>query len=64
MKNLILNRIELIKNNSENFSPKFMRWKNAFYGMKQFSEIDFNELKDEELLDIFELILYKYFKQM
>ena len=65
MRNLILNRIEEIRNQSNGFQKGTMRWDNFSTGSKKhISEFDFNSCNEAELLSIFERLIKKYYTQM
>jgi len=63
MRELILSKIEFHKNGSQNFSNEY-RWKNAILNDIHASKIKFEDLSDEDLLKIFEKILYHSFRMI
>lgn len=64
MRKNILERIEQIKISEENFNKLSVRWKNFIIEGKHISEIDFNILDDNQLVSMFESVLFKYYKQI
>jgi len=68
MRELILKRIEDIRNTSDNFPISSMRWQHINYNrndeMIHISDLDFNICTDDHLLYLFERILRNYHKQM
>ena len=64
LKELLINRILELKKLFQNFSTSSMRWKNFKINNTHISNIDFNSLSEEELLNSFELIIRKCSKMM
>lgn len=64
MRKSILERIEQIKISEENFNKLSVRWKDFIIAGKHISEIDFNILDDNQLVSMFESVLFKYYKQI
>ncbi len=62
MRELILKRIEEIKNKENSFSKSLMKWQNFSTGIVKthISDFDFNECNDVELLILFERIIRRY----
>lgn len=68
MRQLILKRIEELKS-FDGFSESLMRWQNVRVKRpheveQHISKVDFSLLRDDQLLDVFETILVRYYKQM
>lgn len=69
MKELIIAKLNEIKEKSGGFS-RFgtMRWANIFFDIagkrKHISEIEFSEVDDEKLLEVFERVVRQCSKQM
>ena len=65
MRELILKRIEELRQTEKGFSKEYMRWKNFTIGYTKthISEFDFNSCDDEELLSLFERIMRVIYKQ-
>jgi hypothetical protein len=63
MRELILREIEYYKSR-DGFSKSQMRWKNVYFNKEHISEIDFNSLSDEGLLDAFTHIVRRFYTQM
>lgn len=66
MKELILKRIEEIKNNHQGFKKGTMRWDNFSTGTDKthISEMNFEELDDNSLLLLFERLIKRHYTQM
>lgn len=65
MRYIILTRIDEIRKFENNFRKGTMRWDNFNTGYtKHISEMNFGELNDYALLDMFERIIRRYFTQM
>lgn len=62
MREIMLARIYEIKKYHSGFNNKHLRWRGFKINDKHISEIDFNELQDDKLINIFEQILYNHFK--
>ena len=63
MRKLILSRITELKFRNNNFDPAYMKWSKFKYLDVHISELNFNKLRNVELLDLFERILFKIAKQ-
>lgn len=63
MRQLILRRIEEIKNRENGFSKSLMKWDNFSSGTikTHISDFDFNTCNDIELLFLFERIIKRYY---
>ncbi len=61
---LILDRIAEIKEYEQGFDPRTMKWTNTRIGPIPIQEIEFSSLSDEELVEVFEIILRRHYKQM
>jgi hypothetical protein len=63
MRELILKRIEEIRNKEDGFNKSFMKWSNFSIGINEthISEIDFSLCDDVELLMLFEHIINRFF---
>ncbi len=64
MRDRVLQRIEEIRLKEGNFDKQTMRWRNAEFGGKHYSLIDFKELNDEYLAQVFEMMVYRFYKCM
>ena len=64
MRDLILKRIIELKEKENGFLKTTMRWRYAEYNNKHFSVLKFEELNDENLIDVFERVLLRYYKSM
>ena len=64
MRQLVLNRINELKEKERNFPKSIMRWKNFYFGNDHISEIKFEDLSDDELFNLFERLIFRYYKQM
>ena len=66
MRELLLKRIESIRNQSAGFSKSDRRWDNISNGTVKthISEIDFDKCTDNDLLLLFERIVKRYYTQM
>ena len=66
MRNLILKRIDQIRNNENGFSRTSMKWNKPLSNgtiVKYADEINFEELNDIELLMLFERLLKRHYSQ-
>ena len=64
MRNLILNRIEEIRQQKRDFPRDTMRWRNYLVRGNHISETGFQNLTDESLLQEFERLAAHIKKQM
>lgn len=64
MRELMLVRIQKIKEKNENFAKNTMRWGSRAVNNVHISEVKFSELTDEDLLSSFEMIVFTSYKQM
>jgi len=64
MRELILQRIEEISEQEQNFSKSLMRWKNYTIRGNHISETNFKVLPETELLQEFERLVVRCSKQM
>lgn len=64
MRDLIIARIEEIKQKENNFSKKLFRWKNAYIGDIHISSINFNTLSDIDVVSAYESIVRQVSKCM
>lgn len=65
MRGLILKRLQEIKKQSDNFPKTSMRWKNlGVYYNVHISEVDFNQMDNEKLLQTFEAVTRRFNAQM
>jgi hypothetical protein len=66
MRELILKRIEEIRNKEQGFPTSVTRWRNFTHGTenKHLKDINFEELPDHELLFLFERLIRRYYTQM
>lgn len=63
-RHFILKQIFEIKALENGFSKNTMRWGNVQYNGTHISEIDFDALAAEHLVNIFKLIIKRYYIQM
>lgn len=61
---LILQRLAEIEEHVQGFNPQVMRWQNVRLRGILLQDIEFTLLPDDELVEVFEIILRQYFKQM
>lgn len=66
MRELILKRIEEIRNANQGFPTNTTRWRNFSHGSenKHLRDIDFESLNDVELLFLFERLIRQINKKM
>jgi len=64
MREFILKRIEDLKIKERGFPKDTMRWRNSEFDGKHFSVLKFEDLCNEDLIQVFELLLFKYYKNM
>jgi len=64
MRDLVLARIKEISDIHHGFSRHTMRWEHFSLNGVHISEIDLNTLSDQELTQVFENIIKRYYKQM
>lgn len=64
VRGLLEERIEEIKKVSNGFSTGLMRWENALFNNVKFKDVRLNHLTDEELVEFFERLMIRYYKQM
>lgn len=68
MRELIVTRLEELKEKGNGFSRDTMRWKNIFFVInskpKHLSEVEWCELDDDTLLSVFERVIRRFFTQM
>jgi hypothetical protein len=66
MRELILKRIEEIRNKEQGFPTSVTRWRNFTHGTenKHLKDINFEELPEHELLSLFERLIRRYYTQM
>jgi hypothetical protein len=64
MRDRLLLRLENIRKEQKYFLNSTIRWKNATYGDVHLSNVNFEELTDAELLDIYEMIIRRLYVQM
>jgi len=66
MREIILKRIQEIKNHEGGFRKGTMKWDNFSTGTVKthVSEFDFNQCSDEELIFLFERLIKRYYTQM
>jgi len=68
MRDLIVARLEELKEKGNGFSRDTMRWKNIFFVInskpKHLSEVEWCELDDIELLFLYERVIRQYYKSM
>ncbi len=68
MRNLIYGRLEEIRNSNNNFNKSSMRWQyfNVTVGdtKQHISEVNWCDLNDEELLQVFERVIRQINKMM
>ena len=66
MREIMLARIEEIRNKEQGFRKGSMRWDNFSHGTvtKHISEIEFEKLDDTSLVFLFERLIRRYYTQM
>lgn len=64
MRELILKRIAEIGEKSDKFSKALMRWESCYINNIHISKVNFEELNDADLIEMFEKIMRNYYKQM
>lgn len=69
MRELIISRLDAMKEKERGFSRiATMRWANVFIDYKgrttHISDVDWNELSDDQLLDTYERVVRRYYSQM
>lgn len=62
LRELIIQSIDNLKS-IDRFSPNTMRWANSTFQGKHVSEIQYDKLKDSELLDFYTIITIQLYKQ-
>ncbi len=63
MRQMILDRIEEIREKENNFDKRTTRWK-EMYHVNHYSQVNWSSLDDASLLFEFERMLRKYYIQM
>ncbi len=61
---LILARLEEIEKQVQGFNPHVMRWQHVRLRGIPIQDIEFTLLPDDELVEVFEIILRRYYTQM
>jgi hypothetical protein len=64
MRERMLLRLNMIRKENNYFLNSTMRWKDARYGEVHLSNVNFDELTDADLLDIYEMIIRRLYVQM
>lgn len=57
MRELVLIRIQELRKQFSDFSPRVMRWKYTEHKGEHISKVDFKTLEDADLLEMYELIV-------
>lgn len=63
LRDLILARVQVIKEKEHGFSKDVTRWKNYYYGDIHVSDLIWENMDDVTLIDQFEMLIFKYYKQ-
>jgi hypothetical protein len=63
MREIILQRIEEMKEHERDFAPSSMRWQMTLINGVHISVCDFSKLTDVELVTAFERICQRYYRQ-
>ena len=61
---LILDRLAEIEEEVQGFNPQVMRWQRVRLRGVPIQGLKFTLLPDDELVEVFEIILRQYYKQM
>ncbi len=61
---LILQRLDEIEQRVQGFNSQVMRWQHVYLRGIPIQDIEFSLLPDDELVEVFEIILRQYYKQM
>ncbi len=61
---LILDRLAEIEEYVQGFNPRVMRWQRVRLRGVPIQDLKFTLLPDDELVEVFEIILRQYYKQM
>lgn len=64
MRDMIVQRINDIRAWEGGFSKDTMRWKNCMYQNQHISNIDLDIVTDADLLNILELVIRVFYKQI